>query len=81
MVVSVDFCGAQRVLTRTDRIDVPLSGKTRVQDILIYIRKKYPDLSLSKKAVLATVNHEFADFSRVLRANDKVSFLPHIGGG
>jgi molybdopterin converting factor small subunit len=81
MVVSVDFCGAQRALTRTDKIEVQLSGKTRVKDIFIYIRKKYPDLSLSKKAVLATVNQELADFNRVLRANDKVSFLPHIGGG
>jgi molybdopterin converting factor small subunit len=31
--------------------------------------------------VLITINHEMASPDTVLRANDTVSFLPHIGGG
>ncbi len=81
MVVSVDFCGRQRTLTRKGRIDVPLVQKTRVRDVLAHVKNLFPELALSTKSILATVNHEVTDLDRVLRANDKVSFLPHIGGG
>ncbi len=81
MVISIDFCGTQRSITRTDKIDISLFNRARVADVLNLLRNMYPDLPLNEKTVTATVNLEISSMDRVLEANDKVSFLPHIGGG
>jgi molybdopterin converting factor small subunit len=62
-------------------MDMPITKSTRVNDALEYVRYRYPDLPLEDGMVLITVNHEMASPDTVLRANDTVSFLPHIGGG
>jgi hypothetical protein len=70
MVVSVNFYGFQRQMARAQKIKVPLSKKTRVTDVLRYIKERYPQLPLSEDVVTVT-----------LKANDKIAFIPHIGGG
>jgi len=81
MVVSIKFLGMQRVVTNTDRIDMPITGKTRVNDALEYVRQQYPALSLEEGMVLVAVNLEVASLDRILRDKDTVSFLPLIAGG
>jgi molybdopterin converting factor small subunit len=81
IVVSIKFFGMQRVLTKTDGIDMPITEKARVTDALEYIRCRYPELPLDQETVLITVNHEQASLDTVLKANDTVSFLPFICGG
>jgi len=71
----------QRVITKTNSIDMPISQETRVNDALEYVRRRYPELHLDEGMSLITVNHEIASLDRVLKANDTVSFLPFIGGG
>jgi len=81
MVVSIEFSGRQRVLTKTDGIDMPMTDKMMVNDVLEYVRNRYPSLNLDKGMILVTVNQEIAPLDRVLRANDTISFLPFISGG
>ncbi|MBU2608660.1 MAG: MoaD/ThiS family protein [Chloroflexi bacterium] len=81
MVVSIEFYGTQRVITKTDGIAMPITEKTRVNDALEYVRHQYPTLPLDEGMVLVTVNQEMAPLDRILRANDTVSFLPFIHGG
>jgi molybdopterin converting factor small subunit len=82
MKVSVSFLGLQRKLTRIDRIQVPLTKKIRVvADLLSHIKNVYPDLAIKKEMVLVTVNNHASSLDQRLRANDEVSFIPHIGGG
>jgi len=81
MFVSVSFLGLQRMLTRTDRIQVPLTRETRVADVLAYVKKSFPDLPFPENAFLVTVNNRAATMDRVLAGNDDISFLPFIGGG
>ncbi|MFC1906526.1 MoaD/ThiS family protein [Chloroflexota bacterium] len=81
MVVSIEFYGTQRVITKTDGIAMPITEKTRVNDALEYVRRQYPTLPLDEGMVLVTVNQEMAPLDRILRANDTVSFLPFIHGG
>ena len=81
MVVSIKFHGMQRVVTNTDSIDMPITGKTRVNDALEYVRQQYPALHLEEGMVLVAVNLEIASLDRILRDNDTVSFLPNIAGG
>ena len=81
MIVSIEFFGMQRVVTKTHGIDMPITEKTRVNDALEYVRCQYPDLRLDERMILITVNHEIASLDRILRANDTVLFLPFISGG
>ena len=76
MVVSIKFLGMQRVVTNTDSIDMPITGKTRVNDAFEYVRQQYPALNLEEGMALVTVNLEVAPLDRILRDKDTVSFLP-----
>jgi molybdopterin converting factor small subunit len=81
MYVSVQFYGAQRAVARTDKIKVPLFGGGRVIDIFHYLINQYPDLSLNEEGVMIAVNDTVTDMHQLLNAEDKITFLPHIGGG
>jgi molybdopterin converting factor small subunit len=81
MIVSIKFHGMQRLVTNTDSIDMPITGKTRVNDALEYVKQLYPGLHLEEGTVIVAVNLEVASPDRILRDNDTVSFLPHIAGG
>jgi len=81
MIVSIEFLGMQRVVTKTNSIDMPITEKTRVNDALKYVRNRYPALHLDEGMVIITVNQEIATPDRMLKANDNVSFLPFISGG
>jgi molybdopterin converting factor small subunit len=81
MAVSIEFLGMQRVVTNAESVDMPITGKTRVNDVLEYVTQQYPDLHLDKERILIAVNLEIASLDRILKDNDTVSFLPIIGGG
>jgi len=80
-VISIKFFGTQRAVTKTDSIDMPITEKARVTDVLEYVRHRYPELPLDEETVLITVNQEQAYLDTMLKPNDTVSFLPSIGGG
>ena len=80
-VISIKFFGMQRAVTKTDSIDMPITEKARVTDVLEYVRHRYPELPLDEETVLITVNQEQAYLDTMLKPNDTVSFLPSIGGG
>ena len=81
IVVSIQFFGMQRAVTKTDSIDMPVTEKTRVTDALEYVRQRYPELPLDQETLLITVNHEQVSPDTILKPNDTISFLPSIGGG
>ena len=81
MVISVDFNGSQRGVTRTRNIDVHLQKGERVDDVLAYVKDLYPDLFVSENSCLVIVNNQVTTKDRILEANDRISIIPHIGGG
>ena len=81
MQVSIEFLGNQRIITKTDSIDMPLTEKTTVHDALEYVRQQYPDLPLGEGTIFIVVNKRIASLDRVLNTNDTVSFLPPVSGG
>jgi molybdopterin converting factor small subunit len=81
MVVTIEFLGNQRVITGLERITMPITGKTVAGDVLKYVRDRHPELKLDEGLAIIAVNREVVPPDRVLKANDVVCFLPHIGGG
>ena len=81
MVISVDFNGSQREVTRTRKIEVQLKKGKRVNDVLSHVKGLYPDLSLPEDTYLVIVNNQVTSKEQILKANDRISLIPHIGGG
>lgn len=81
MVVSVQFHGVQRALTRTHEIQITFLKPSRVRDLLENIKACYPDLPINEDDFLVTVNDNVSTINHLLKPNDKIAFLPHIGGG
>ena len=81
MVVSVHFLGLHRKLARTGEVKVPLSRVTRVNDLLRHLNEQYPELSLNHEDFLVSVNDQMSGPDQILKANDNIAILPHIGGG
>ena len=81
MVVSVTFFGIQRRLTRKQGMKIPVSGKTRVTDVLCYLAQQYPDMPLGEDTIMVTVNNRLSSRDQILEENDHIAFIPHIGGG
>jgi len=80
-VISIEFFGMQRAVTKTDSICMPVTENMKVTDALEYVRNRYPSLPLDKGMVLITVNQEMVSPDTVLKADDTVLFLPYISGG
>jgi len=81
MYVSVSLLGLQRTLTRTDKIQVPISEGRCVADVLAYLKESYPKLPLPDAALLVMVNDRVATMERILESRDNITFLPFLGGG
>ena len=69
------------VIADTDRIQMPITHNTTVDDAIDYVIKKYPGITIDKESIFVAVNHEIVPTTKLLQANDTVSLLPHIGGG
>ena len=81
MYVSVTFLGLQRAKAQNDQIQIRLSKKTRVADVLAYIKKNHPELPFPEDAILVAVNNKVSSMDRILKNKDNVTFLPFLGGG
>jgi len=77
----VHFLGLQRKLAGTHKINIPLSEESRVNDLLHYLEKQYPELSLSGDDFIVSVNNRQSEPNQLLKANDNIAIVPHIGGG
>ena len=80
MVVSVHFLGPQRKMAGARKIKIPLLEESRVNDLLNHLQDQYPDLTLSEDFIVS-VNDRISKPNQVLKSNDVIAILPHIGGG
>ena len=81
MVVSVHFLGLHRKLAKADEIKIPLMEESRVNDLLSYLEEQYPELSLSGDDYIVSVNNRMSEPDQILKADDNIAIVPHIGGG
>jgi len=81
MVVSVQFHGVHRAITRVNEIRLSLSSNARISDLFKRIERSYPDLQLSQEDITVSINDQVSTVNQPLNPEDKITFLPHIGGG
>jgi molybdopterin converting factor small subunit len=81
MVVSVQFHGVHRAVTRINEVEIFLRSDARVSDLVRHIKRTYPDLHLSQDDVAVSINDRVSTVNHPLHSDDTVAFLPHIGGG
>jgi len=81
MKACIKFLGMHRIITKIDRLDMPINTDTSVSDALEYAKERFPDLPIEKGMVIMTVNQEVSTPDRILRDGDTVEFLPLIAGG
>ena len=81
MVVSVSFHGHQRVFTQTGEMQISLPNGTQVNHVMETVQERFPNLPLHREDLLITVNEQASTVDHMLKERDRVSFLPHIGGG
>ncbi|MBC8176034.1 MAG: MoaD/ThiS family protein [Desulfobacteraceae bacterium] len=81
MRVSVQFHGVHRAITRVNEIRLALASNARVSDLFKHIQCTYPDLQLSQDDIMVSINDQLSTMNHPLNSEDKISFLPHIGGG
>ena len=81
MKVSVQFHGVHRAIARVNEIRLSLSSNARVSDLFKHIQCTYPDLQLSQDDIMVSINDQVSTMNPSLNPEDKISFLPHIGGG
>jgi molybdopterin converting factor small subunit len=80
MKISIECSGIMRDGMDADNITMPITPETTVGDAMIWVKNRYPNLPLDG-SFLITVNHEVSSLDRLLRENDRITFIPHIGGG
>ena len=81
MVVTVEFIGAQRAVTKTSKTSLTVGENTTAGEVMKQVLSRYPDLPLEKDALLITVNHTPARPEVRIKDRDVVCLIPHIGGG
>ena len=82
MFVFISFLGHHRCLIKSDNIRVRISEQIQhISDLFRYLNERYPELSLNRNSVMVTVNNVESSFDYLLKENDEVLFMPHIGGG
>jgi len=81
MKVAVQFHGVHRAITRGNQIRFALASNARVSDLFKHIERTYPDLQLSQDDIMVSINDKVSTMNHSLNPEDKISFLPHIGGG
>jgi molybdopterin converting factor small subunit len=79
--ISIEIFGDHRLAAKTGRIRLPFVNGITAGDAFDRVRKNYPEIDLDEKSIIITVNHVVASHDKLLKPDDIVSFLPHIGGG
>ncbi len=81
MKVKVLFFGLTHDLTGFNQEQVELPEGESLENLWRYYEGRFPRLSEFSGSVLAAVNHEIVDRTRLLREGDEVAFMPPVSGG
>ena len=81
MRVSVLFFGLAHDLTGFEQEQLEIAPGERLADVQRRYESRFPRLRELAGSLLAAVNQEIADPSRLLQDGDEVAFMPPVSGG
>jgi molybdopterin converting factor small subunit len=80
-MVTIELFGTQRAVAGIDSIRMPIGEGAVAKDVFRFIKANFPELDMEEEKMQLAVNHQAVSPERVLKANDIVWLIPHIGGG
>jgi molybdopterin converting factor small subunit len=81
MKIRVQFYSQLRDLAGAQMLDVDLSDKATVADLLEKLYQKLPALRARDKSILVGAGVEFVDRNYTIKPNDEISIMPPVQGG
>jgi len=81
MKIRVQFYSQLRDLAGLENVDVDLSNKPTVGDLLKEIYDRFPALRLRDKTLLIGAGVEFVDRGYQIKPGDEISLMPPVQGG
>jgi molybdopterin synthase catalytic subunit len=81
MQVRVLFFGVLKDLTGRASEALTLPDQATASDVLQHCEQRFPSLKGVLSSIAISVNQEYADPNRALRADDEVGLLPPVSGG
>jgi hypothetical protein len=79
--VTIELLGTQRAVAGIDCIDMPIGEGTTAKEVFYFLKTNFPEMDLDEQKLLLAISHEVVSPERVLKANETVFLVPHIGGG
>ena len=81
MKIRVQFYSQLRDLAGLEKVDVDLSAKSTIADLLKEIYDRFPVLRLRDKTLLIGAGVEFVDRNYQIKPGDEISLMPPVQGG
>ena len=81
MRVRVLFFGRLKDIVGKAEEQAEMSEGACVEDLFKRYGRSFPELAKFRSSVVASVNHEFAEWRAPLASGDEVAFLPPVSGG
>src|SRR5579864_9499127 len=81
MQVRVLFFGVLKDLTGRASEAFTLPDQSTAADVIQHCKQRFPSLTGALSSIAISVNQEYADPNRALRADDEVGLLPPVSGG
>lgn len=79
--IKVLFFATLRDRAGTRSLEVNVSSDTTIRDLKDKLAADYPNLTESMKAVLITINREYAFDEAVIPPNAEIALFPPVSGG
>ena len=64
---------------KEDILDI--SENTTLEDVISFLKEKYPEIAESLDKSMFAVNEEYADKDKILKEGDTVAVIPPVSGG
>jgi len=79
--IKILFFATLRARAGTRALELEISGDTTIRDLKNKLAGDYPNLTESMKAVLVTINREYAFDEAVIPESAEIALFPPVSGG
>jgi len=81
MNLNIRLFATLKEIAGASSVQIELDESATVADLLKMISIQYPNMELSLKSILVSVNHEYAEREQLLKSNYEVALFPPVSGG